>query len=147
MAKPRIGRWETGPGGDVRLIASRCQACGETAFPERSTCPRCRSTDLREARLAGPATLTSYTLVHQVPAGFTGPMAVGYATFPEDVVVLAPIDALPERLQRGLQLRVTQGETSRAADGSPFVSYRFAPADGGEADAGEPRARASADRA
>jgi uncharacterized OB-fold protein len=78
----------------------------------------------------------SWTVVHQAPAGFPAPMTVGYAAFPGDVVVLAPIDAPRERLAKGLQVRVTEGQTSTAADGSPVVSYRFALADiGGHAGA------------
>lgn len=125
---PRIGRWEVGSDGEATLIASHCLTCGETSFPERAFCPRCRSRDLEEARLAGPATLYSYTVVHQVPAGFSGPLAVGYATFPGDVVVLAPIDAPAESLARGMRLAVHEGTTSTSEDGTPFVSYRFAPA-------------------
>lgn len=132
MAGPRIGRWEVGAGGDVILLGSRCRVCGETTFPERSNCPRCRSTDLEPARIEGPATLLSWTVVHQAPAGFSAPFAVGYATLPGPVVVLAPIDAPRERLAKGLQLRVTEGQTSVGADGTPLVSYRFAPLDPGE---------------
>lgn len=131
MPGPRIGRWEVGPDGDVTLLGNRCRTCGEHSFPERAYCPRCRSTDLEPARIQGPAKLLSWTVVHQAPAGFTAPLAVGYAAFPGDVVVLAPIDAPRERLGKGLQLRVTQGQTSTAADGTPVVSYRFAPVDEG----------------
>jgi hypothetical protein len=71
----------------------------------------------------------SWTVVHQAPAGFGAPFAVGYASLPGPVVVLAPIDAPRERLAKGLRLRVTQGQTSVGADGTPLVSYRFAPLD------------------
>jgi len=129
VAQVRIGRWEVGPGGDVTLIGVRCQTCGEVTFPERDYCPRCRSTQLEQARLDGPARLLSYTIVHQAPAGFATPMAVGYGVFPGDAVVLAPIDAEPDRLAKGMMMRVTEGQTSVAADGTPFISYRFAASD------------------
>ena len=128
---PRIGRWEVGEDGEAKLIASHCRTCGETTFPERSFCPNCRSQDLEEARLAGPATLYSHTVVHQVPAGFSGPMAVGYVKFPGDVIVLGPIDGPPERLARGIPLAVREGTTSVDGDGTPFVTYRFTPVDVG----------------
>jgi uncharacterized OB-fold protein len=129
---PRIGRWEIGADRQATLIASHCRTCGETSFPERAFCPNCRSQDLEESRLAGPATLYSYTVVHQVPAGFDGPLAVGYAKFPGDVIVLAPIDAPAGTLARGMRLAVRQGTTSTNEDGTPFVTYRFAPFDGGD---------------
>jgi hypothetical protein len=111
----------------VRLLGSRCRVCGETSFPERAYCPRCRSEDLEPARIHGPATLMSWTVVHQAPPAFTTPLAVGYAAFPSDVVVLGPIDAPRERLVTGLRLRVVEGRTSVSSDGTPLVSYRFAP--------------------
>ncbi len=107
----------------------RCRTCGEASFPQRIHCPRCRSKDVEPLRLDGPARLLSYTVVHQAPTGFATPMAVGYGVFPGDAVVLAPIDAAPEQLAKGMELRVTEGTTSVAADGTPFVSYRFAPAE------------------
>lgn len=130
---PRIGRWEVGPDGTATLIASACRMCGETSFPERAFCPRCRSRELDEARLDGPGTLYSWTVVHQVPAGFTGPLAVGYVKLPGDCIVLGPIDAPAGSLTRGMRLAVREGPTSTNDDGSPFVTYRFAPADTAEA--------------
>lgn len=135
MSGPRIGRWNTAEDGAVTLIGCYCRDCGEHFFPERAYCPRCRGTTLDQALLAGPARLIAWTVVHQAPAGFQTPMAVGYAAFPGDAVVLGPIDAPTDRLAKGMALRVTEGPTSVAADGTPFVSYRFAPAEGGTPDA------------
>jgi uncharacterized OB-fold protein len=129
MAAPRIGRWEVDEAGSVLLLGNRCTACSEVTFPERRHCPRCRSTSLESARISGPGRLLSWTVVHQAPPSFTTPFAVGYAAFPGDVVVLAPIDAPAEQLRRGLGLRIVEGATSAGADGSPMVSYRFAPTD------------------
>jgi hypothetical protein len=55
-------------------------------------------------------------------------MAVGYGIFPGDAVVLAPIDVAPDKLHKGMKLRVTQGVTSTATDGSEMISYRYAEA-------------------
>ncbi len=128
----RIGRWTTSQSGKVTLHGIRCLTCGEVTFPEREFCPRCRSTEVEPMRLEGPARLLSYTVVHQAPAGFTTPMAVGYGVFPGDAVVLAPIDAPVDQLATGMAIRVTEGTTSVSADGTPFVTYRFAPAEQGE---------------
>jgi len=129
---PRIGRWEADANGDVTLFGNRCRACGETTFPERAQCPRCRSTDLEPARIGGPAKLLSWTVVHQAPAGFETPFAVGYGVLSGDVIVLAPIDApaetLAKGLAKGLALRVIEGPTSVGSDGKPLLSYRFTPA-------------------
>jgi uncharacterized OB-fold protein len=126
MATSRIGRWTVADDGEVTLHGNRCGTCGEVTFPEREFCPRCRSTDLKPTDLRGPVKLLSYTVVHQAPAGFTAPMAVGYGVFPGEAVVLAPIDAPADRLHKGMELRVVEGVTSRSADGSEMVSYRYA---------------------
>ncbi len=124
---PRIGRWETGEGGEVTLVGSHCTTCGESLFPERAVCSNCGHRTIEEIRLHGPATLASYTVIHQVPAGFTGPMAVGYGTFPNDVIVLAPIDAHADELHHGMSLALHEGVTSVDKDGTPFRTYRFRP--------------------
>lgn len=110
----------------MTLHGNTCRSCGETFFPERAYCPRCRSTELDAADIGGPGRLLSYTVVHQAPAGFATPMAVGYGVLTGDALVLAPIDAPPEQLAKGLALRIVEGHTGIDADGAPLVSYRFA---------------------
>jgi scaffold protein (connect acetoacetyl-CoA thiolase and HMG-CoA synthase) len=126
--RPRIGRWEVGPNGEVGLIGSRCTVCGETFFPEHAVCARCGSEATEEIRLHGPARLGAFTVVHQVPAGFSGPLAVGYGRLEGDVLVLAPIDAPPDQLATGMPLDLHVGETWIDDDGEPMLSYRFQPA-------------------
>ena len=129
---PRIGRWEAA-GEDVVLIGSHCTSCDENLFPERPVCSRCGRRTLEEARFCGPATLMSYTVVHQVPAGFAGPVVVGYGILPDGLVVLAPVDAAPEDVRSGMKLVLHEGVTSSNADGTEFRTYRYRPMD--EADA------------
>lgn len=126
--RPRIGRWETAPSGAVSLIGTRCRSCGETFFPEHAVCGRCGSVDTEDVRLTGPARLFSYTIVHQLPAGFSGPLTVGYGELPEGVLVLAPIDARADELTPGMALVLHEGVTRIDEDGEPMLSYRFRPA-------------------
>ena len=124
---PPYGRWEESPDGKVALIGSRCKSCGETLFPERKVCPRCLGESLEEVRLEGPATLYSFTVVHQLPTGFTPPLTVGYGKFPEGVLVFAPIDADPDRLVSGTPLALHTGVTKSDESGQPVITYRFRP--------------------
>lgn len=126
--RPRIGRWEVAESGDVSLIGTRCTRCSETFFPEHSVCGKCGSSDTEEVRLSGPARLFSHTIVHQLPAGFSGPLAVGYGELEGGVLVLAPIDAPPDRLTAGMPLVLHVGVTRIDEDGEPMMSYRFRPA-------------------
>ncbi len=126
--RPRIGRWEVGADGSTRLIATRCTACGETFFPEHTVCARCRGEAMETIRLEGPARLYSFTVVHQLPAGFPAPLAVGYGEFAGGVLVLAPIDAAHDELKPGMPLDLHVGVTWTDEDGEPMISYRFRPA-------------------
>lgn len=126
--RPRIGRWEVNADGAVSLIGTRCTRCGETFFPEHAVCGKCGSPDTQEVRLGGPARLASYTIVHQLPAGFSGPLAVGYGELEDGVLVLAPIDAEADALRAGMLLDLHVGVTRIDDDGEPMTSYRFRPA-------------------
>jgi uncharacterized OB-fold protein len=83
-----------------------------------------------EIRLTGPATLFSSTVVHQLPDGFSPPLAVGYAELPGGVLVLAPIDATGEALVPGMRLAIHEGVTRTDENGEPVRTYRFRPAAG-----------------
>jgi uncharacterized OB-fold protein len=122
---PRIGDWETGEDGEVELLAVRCASCGESFFPSRSICANCRGTKLDSFRLRGPATLHSYTVVHQVPAGFSGPIAVGYAAFDGGVLLLAPVDPVDGDLHEGARVGLHTGVTRHERDGTEVTTYRF----------------------
>ncbi len=122
--KPRIGRWQVEGDGEVVLLGSRCSACGETFFPALPTCGRCGATEVSEVVLRGPARLASFTVVHQLPPGFSAPQAVGYGEV-DGVLVLAPIDAPPEGLAPGMALAIGEGVTRIDEDGEPMLSYRF----------------------
>ncbi len=124
------GRWEVGEDGRVALVASRCGACEEVIFPERPVCPRCSSKSMEEARLVGPARLHSFTVIHQLPAGFKAPMVGGYGEFPEGVLVFAPIDAGAAELKSGMLLELHEGVTRLGQNGQPLVSFRYRPAAG-----------------
>lgn len=124
---PRIGRWEVAADGEVTLIGSHCTSCGENLFPERPVCSRCGKRTVEEARFRGPARLLSYTVVHQAPPGFPKPISVGYGTLPDELVVLAPIEADADALHKGMELRLVEGVTSTNEDGTEFRSYRYRP--------------------
>jgi uncharacterized OB-fold protein len=123
--RPRIGHWEVDPDGGIALLATRCTACGEVVFPAHTVCARCGSEATETFRLRGPARLGAYTVVHQLPSGFSGPLAVGYGQFDEGVLVLAPIDVPPDQLSPGMILDLHVGQTWVDDDGEPMPSYRF----------------------
>ena len=127
-AKPHIGEWKE-IDGRVELIAARCASCGETFFPSRGNCLRCRGEAMEQVRLGGPARLTSYTVIHQVASGFSSPLVAGYAEFEPGVSVFAPIDGLPDALKPGSTwLDICVGPIRTYENGESLVAYKFRPA-------------------
>ena len=123
--RSRVGRWEAGEDGAIALVGSRCLRCGEAFFPERTVCASCRSELQETILLQAPAILRNFTLVYELPPGFTSPAAIGYAEFAPGVLVLAPIDVAFSQLRRGMSLTVHLGTTRQDTDGQPVVTYRF----------------------
>jgi uncharacterized OB-fold protein len=126
--RPRIGRWELNEHNEVVLIGTHCSACGEVTFPEHRICVKCGSESTEETRINGPATLRNYTIVHQLPRGFTSPLVVGYGEFHDQLLILAPIvDVARDQLHEGMQLTLCVGVTRIDEDGEPMESYQFKP--------------------
>lgn len=95
-------------GSDARgphLVGGRCNSCGATTLQVRTYCPSCWQTETMVATPIGrEGTLYTYTVLHQVPAGFAVPIAVGYVDLPEGVRVFAHLDQSPETLRPGAKL-------------------------------------------
>lgn len=126
--KPRIGEWQTDVSGAIYLIGTHCTNCNESFFPGRDLCVRCGSPATERHEVQGPATLRSYTVVHQLPPGFESPWTVGYGVFLDEVVVLAPIvGARGDELHEGTQLELREGVTLIDSDGGELISYQFTP--------------------
>jgi hypothetical protein len=60
--------------GGIDLIGSRCRACGQAAFPARSSCPGCFDTRVEPCNLGRAGIVQSFTVVHQAPPGYQGPV-------------------------------------------------------------------------
>jgi uncharacterized OB-fold protein len=59
--------------GDVHLLGSECEDCGQRMFPARRRCVRCFGPNLGELVLERDGTLVSLTVVRQAPPGYWGP--------------------------------------------------------------------------
>ena len=55
-----------------RLEGSKCAKCGAIAFPPRTICPKCGSTEMKLYSLPRSGRVLTYTLIHSVPKGFEG---------------------------------------------------------------------------
>lgn len=115
--------------GEHRLMASRCQDCGELQLPPRPLCPHCHGDRMEWVEVSGEGTLVSFTAVHvgltaMIEAGYdrTHPYLAGIVQLAEGPMISAQIlgaDATePEKIAIGTRARVAfidrgEGDTAR----------------------------------
>ena len=123
-------------GEPPRLLASRCNACGGTFFPQRRFCARCSSPDLAQVLLGPRGRLYTYTVVYELFAGLEGfgPYAVGQVEMEGDLRVQGLLTGCEfEELEIDMPLELTLLTIGADERGRPTVTYAFRPAPpGGE---------------
>jgi uncharacterized OB-fold protein len=127
------GLWEVVE-GEAFLVGSRCASCGELFFPRKESgfCPHCQHKSLKDERLSREGQITTYTVVHQPPAGgfYKGPVpfAYGVVQLPEGVNVQTLFTGCElERIRVGLTARLVIEKLFDGDDGSEIITYKFAP--------------------
>ncbi len=133
MSPPRLiadGLFDPAPDAP-RLRAARCAACTQLHFPASATCPYCG--DATTATLVGPAgTLQLFTVVASPPPGYRGPLPYGFGVVELDGTGLQVIARLTvsdiEQLHPGLPVTLVVEPLFADDDGTPVLSYAFAPA-------------------
>lgn len=113
--------------GTPRLIGGRCRKCGAVSFPRAAVCAHCLAEDIEAVELAHEGTLYSYSIVHQAPKGWTVPYGLGYVDLPDNVRVLAHLDAPADKIAVNMPMRLSVGVVGADASGTPLFSYTFTP--------------------
>jgi len=90
------------------LLGTRCNTCGEHAFPRTSVCPYCGSETVTDAVLSGTGTLWLWTTVTAAPPGYTGevPFGFGIVELPEGVRVVTRLAVPDDRYVEGLPMHL-----------------------------------------
>jgi len=113
-----------------RLLAARCDGCGKLHFPASESCPYCGGASCHEAALAGTGLLFLYTVVKSAPPGYRGPLPYGFGIveLPEGLRVVTRLtEPDAARLRRGQAMRLVVEPLFNDDDGTPVLSYAFAP--------------------
>jgi len=119
------------PDGSVRLVGSKCSACGDWIFPPTPVCPECMSESLERRELSEIGCLYSWSVVRIAPKNWKTPFIAGYVDFPEKVRVFAHmVDIDPECLSFDMKLRVCKAVVGQDTDGTQIESYSFVPVEG-----------------
>jgi len=107
---------------DRSLCATRCDGCGEIAFPPRMHCPACFGAQISWVPIGEGATLYAFTTQSR-GLRFTAPDVIGIVEIPDVGLVFAPIAGTRSELEIGQPLSV---EIIEINDSISF--YRFVPA-------------------
>ncbi|MHB1127329.1 MAG: Zn-ribbon domain-containing OB-fold protein [Bacillota bacterium] len=91
------------------------------------SCPRCLSEEMAELPLNLHGILYSYAVVHQAPAGFRVPYAIGYVDLPEGVRVFAQLEGEFATLKPGLAVEAVTGVLRLDPTGNQVWGYKFRP--------------------
>jgi uncharacterized OB-fold protein len=83
----------TSAAGAVRLLGTRCPACGTVAFPSRAVCGGCGCRTLEPAELSGQGRVHAFTTVRTPPAGFDAPYLAAVVDLDEGPRVFAMLTA------------------------------------------------------
>ena len=95
--------------GEDKLMAAKCNKCGEILLPPRPICNNCYSKDLNWVELKGCGRLLTYTTVHVAPKQFEAlaPYAVGIVKLDEGPQLLGMIRGVElDKLKVGTNLTI-----------------------------------------
>ncbi len=110
----------TSAAGAVRLLGTRCPACGTYAFPSRAVCGNCGCRTLEAAELSGEGNVHAFTTVRTPPAGFDAPYLAAVVDLDEGPRVFAMLTAEPPEPPAGPSGPAgTPGATAGAAGPGP----------------------------
>jgi len=116
-----------------KLLATKCNTCGEHYFPRRAICARaaCLSADTAEVEIGPRGTLYSYTFVHMPLFGSSNlehmdGYGVGQIDLPEGPRVQLPLAGKKDDFHIG-QTVEAELDKMREDGGSDLVIVRFRP--------------------
>lgn len=114
------------------LIGTRCRSCGEVYFPPRrnTSCPRCYEIDMEETPLSRTGKILSYTVVHQAPREWQGPVPYGMALIelPEKAVFYSSLtDCDLKKIKTGMPVELVLDIVRTEESGKKVIGYKFRP--------------------
>jgi uncharacterized OB-fold protein len=103
-------------GDVVRLLGSRCPACGAVAFPRRAVCLRCGGEPVDQT-LSGPGELHAWTQIENPPFGFDAGFPYGCVDLEEGPRVLCALIGVP---RTGARVQAVAAPVRNREDGFRF---------------------------
>jgi len=125
----------TWPSATPQLIASKCERCGEVAFPAQKSCPAFTGESVEEILLSRRGELWTWTIQRfPPPHPYIGdpktfqPFGVGYVELPEGVRVEGRLTtADPDELHIGQTMELVVEKFAEGEDGESLMTFAFTP--------------------
>lgn len=107
------------------LEGARCGACGFVTLGLRPVCPKCWLARMQALKLGRHGRVYTRTVIHQAPAGFEGPYAVGMIDLSEGIRVFAHLEtgAASPAIGDLVELQIVPLRTSE--NGTALLSTRY----------------------
>jgi scaffold protein (connect acetoacetyl-CoA thiolase and HMG-CoA synthase) len=120
------GLFQVDPPG---LLGTRCEACGNHAFPQTAVCPYCGSASVTHVVLSANGTLWLWTTVSTPPPGYLGsvPFGFGVVELPEGVRVITRLGVPDDSFVEGLPVSLQIVPLHVGDDGVMVETWEFAP--------------------
>ena len=121
----------------VRLLGTKCSACGEVTLGASASCANCCGTSVEAIALSPRGKLWTYTVIRNRPPGdYRGPepfasYGVGLVELPDGIRVLSPLGGDLDGFTIGAEMVFEAYCLYRDAQGSEVIAFRFVPAEGG----------------
>jgi len=125
----------TWPSASPQLIASRCQGCGEVAFPKQDGCASCTGDSTEEVLLSRRGRLWTWTIQRfPPPPPFIGdresfePFGVGYIELPEGIRIESRLtESDPEKLAIDMEMELVVEKFLDGPEGEDLMTFAFRP--------------------
>jgi uncharacterized OB-fold protein len=90
-----------------KLMGTKCNECGERAFPPRADCLHCLSDDFNWVECSGIGQLHTYTIIYAAPIGFDdiAPYILGVLDLDDGGRLLGWVDIPEEEVKIEMRLK------------------------------------------
>ncbi len=111
------------------LLGTRCDTCGDHAFPRTAICPYCGSTEVTDVTLSGTGTLWLWTTVTAAPPGYQGevPFGFGIVELTGGVRVITRLALPDDSYSEGLPMHLRIVALHATDGGDTVETWEFAP--------------------
>ena len=117
--------------GELHLLGTECERCGQVFFPSRKNCPRCMDEDsIKQIPLDDKGELHSFAVAGVAPPGYEVPHAQGYIDLHEGgprIFSLLADFGDGSGLRIGCEMGLKIIERGRDQGNRPVFGYRFRP--------------------